>query len=50
MCHSTWVMTSRLEARTKLLSKWRRGNWRYGHTVWCAQHNGWHLAHGIGER
>jgi hypothetical protein len=50
MCHSTWTMTSRLEARTKLLSKWRRGNWRYGSTVYCPQHGGWHLGLGRTER
>jgi hypothetical protein len=39
----------RLEAREIMLRQWRRGDWRFGRTVWCAQHNGWHLASGHGE-
>lgn len=50
MCRNTWVLSSRFEARSKLLSKWRRGNWRFGSTVYCAQHRGWHLGYERSER
>jgi hypothetical protein len=50
MCRLPWFYPSRLQARTKMIRQWRRGDWRYGHTQWCAQHAGWHLAPGLGER
>lgn len=50
MCRNTWVLPSRLEARTRLLAKWKHGNWKWGHTEYCAQHSGWHVALGVSDR
>lgn len=50
MCKRPRWYGLRREAREIMLRQWRRGDWRFGHTVWCAQHGGWHLASGLGER
>jgi hypothetical protein len=47
MCRKEWFYPSRVQARGKLLRQWRRGNWTYGRTVWCMEHQGWHLAKGL---
>lgn len=44
MCKNTWVMSTRFEANERLLSKWRRGNWKWLDVVWCPQHKGFHLS------
>lgn len=46
-CRNTWVMTTQREANERLLLKWKYGNWKWGHTVYCAQHRGFHLGVGL---
>lgn len=49
MCYIPRQYPSVLEARTVLLRQWRRGDWRFGHTQWCAQHRAFHLMRGLGR-
>ena len=49
MCHNTWVIATKLEARCALLRKWKHGNFKWGHLEFCPKHHGWHLGQGRGE-
>lgn len=46
MCTRQWYRLRR-DAHQIMLWQWRRGDWRFGHTVWCGEHQAWHLAKGI---
>lgn len=47
MCYiPRWYTTVR-EANEIMLRQWRRGDWRFGHVEWCAQHHAYHLMKGV---
>lgn len=49
MCWIPRQYRTLLDARYALLRGWRRGDWRFGHTEYCAQHGAFHLMRGVGR-